>query len=1037
MFFVEKKTERRLEEIFKFIYKQKMALGLMYKENDSEEYKKTYRGFIWGGKNVIGWFKSPKIILPESYKNKKVALYLELSDYKVPDVNPESLVYVNGVAVQGCDKNHREIVIPKDLLKDGELEVNIKAFSGRRDYTNKFLYADLVTIDEKTENLYLTMKMALQSAQILPKDDYIRDVILSIIDNTLNIIDWREEGSENFYNSIYKALDFIKSELKEASGRSKRPEITCVGHSHIDVAWYWQLWHTREKVSRTFSTVLNLMNQYPDYYFIQSQPQLYKYIKEDYPEIYERIKERVAEGRWEATGGMWVEADSNVTSGESLVRQLLFGTRFFKKEFGVDNKLVWLPDAFGFSGNLPQIMKKSGIDYFLTTKISWNQFNRPPYDTFKWRGLDGSEVLTHFMTMPENSMNPDDWGYTYNGDINPRKFKRVWESYRHKDINSKDILISFGHGDGGGGTTRDMIENIYITEYMPVVPKAKMGKAEDFFKRLEEQVKNNKHLDTWDGELYLEVHRGTFTSQAKTKKYNRQSEILLHDVETLNSFAKTVDNNVNYPQELINNAWELVLLNQFHDIIPGSSITEVYEDSDAQYKEVLSTCSRLKAEVLRNLASKVKTDGPSLVIFNTLSWKRNDYIYIEKASIGYEAEFMDGDKVLSSQTIQKNGHEYYMIFAKNIPSYGYKTIRVVRKNANILAINVSVDKTMMENKFFKIYLNDKGQIVSIFDKKNNKEVIAKGKLGNVLSAYEDKPFNFDAWDIDIYYKDKEYVVDNLISAEVVEQGSERGTLKLVWKYVNSDIVQYVHLYNNTPRIDFETEIDWKEKQTLLKTAFHVDVRSTKATYEIQFGSIERTTHNNTPWDYAQFEVPAQKWVDLSERNYGVSLLNDCKYGHSIKNNVIELTLLKSAIEPDPFADKCHHSFTYSLYPHKGDWFEGGTVQAGYSLNYDMPVVYVESTTGELQSEDSFIENNIPDVIIETVKKAEDSNHTIIRMYEYGNGTTEGEIKFNKNIKEAYMCDMMENNRTLVDFEGNKINLKFTPFELKCLMVDFE
>ncbi|MCM0649657.1 alpha-mannosidase [Clostridium swellfunianum] len=1037
MFFVEKKTERRLEEIFKFIYRQRMDLGLKYRQDGTEEYKDTYRGLMWGGKNVLVWFKSPIITLPESYINKKVALYLELSDYTVPSVNPESLIYVNGTPIQGCDKNHREIVVPKELIKDGKLEVNVKAFSGRRDYKNKFLYAEVVTIDEKTENLYLTMKMALHTALTLPKDDYMRGVILSVIDNTLNLIDWREEGSDNFYDSIYKALFYIKEELKAAAGRSKRPEVTCIGHSHIDVAWYWQLWHTREKVSRTFSTVLNLMKQYPDYYFLQSQPQLYKYIKEDYPEIYEKIKERVAEGRWEATGGMWVEADSNVTSGESLVRQLLFGTRFFKKEFGVDNKLVWLPDAFGFSGNLPQIMKKSGFDYFLTTKISWNQFNRPPYDTFRWRGLDGSEVLTHFMTMPENAKNPEDWGYTYNGDINPYSFKRVWENYRHKDINSKDVLISFGHGDGGGGTTRDMIESIYISEDMPVMPKAKMGKAEDFFKRLEAEVAENKHLDTWDGELYLEVHRGTLTSQAKTKKYNRQSEIVLHDVEALNTFAKTVDRNANYHQEEINNAWELVLLNQFHDIIPGSSITEVYEDSDAQYKEVLSTGNRLKAEVLNNLASKVKTEGPSLVIFNTLSWKRDGYIYVEKASIAYESEFVDGDSVLSSQIVEKNGKSYYMIFVKDVPSYGYKTVKVTKKGSNSHEDNISVNKTAMENKFFKIVLNDKGQLVSIFDKTNNKEVLAEGKLGNVLSAYEDKPFNFDAWDIDIYYKDKQYVVDNLVSAEVVSQGAERGTLKLVWKYMNSDIVQYVHLYNNVARVDFETEIDWKEKQTLLKTAFPVDVRSTKATYEIQFGSIERTTHNNTPWDYGQFEVTGHKWTDLSERNFGVSLLNDCKYGHSIKNNVIELSLLKSAIEPDPFADKCHHSFTYSLYPHKGDWFEGATVQEGYSLNFEMPVVYVEKTAGQLPSSDSFVENAIPGVIVETVKKAEDCDHTVIRMYEYGNGTTAGEIRFNKKIKEAFLCDMMEKNEAPIAFEGNKINLEFTPFELKCLMVDFE
>ncbi|MCM0649674.1 alpha-mannosidase [Clostridium swellfunianum] len=1029
MFFVEKKSERRLEEIQKYIYRQKINIPMEYKEEDV--YKSCALEMKWGGRDKVVWFKG-QVAVPENYMGEKVAIFSSIAEYNFPEINPEALVYINGYALQGCDANHREIVIPERFLEAGILDIEIKAFSGYKERKNRFHGVELVTIDTDTEELFYAMKMARLTALTYEKDDYARESILAVIDRALNKLDWRAPGSCEFYASVSKALNLLKTELKELTLNTNRPVVNSVGHSHIDVAWLWQLKHTREKASRTFSTVLNLMEQYPEYNYFQSSPQLYQFIKEDYPEIYERIKERVKEGRWEVNGGMWVEPDCNVSSGEALVRQFLLGTRFFEKEFGVKNDILWIPDAFGFNGNLPQIAKKSGFKYFVTTKLGWSQFNRFPYDNFKWKGLDGSELLVNLMTMPEDPRYGESWAYSYNADTNPYVLKTMWKNYRHKDMNNKELLMVFGHGDGGGGTNREMIEELYTTEYVPTAAVCKMGTVSGYLERLEERLKDKLQLPTWNGELYLEVHRGTYTSQGLNKRYNRKTEILMHDVEALNYFAVKDEA---YPQEKINKTWELILLNQFHDILPGSSIKEVYEDSIEQYRKITEDGKALKEAALKELISNISINGESVVVFNTLGWIRSGYIYIEKKEAS--CIFTDKGVKLSSQVVKHEGRECYMVYVKDIPSYGYKVLDIEKEENSIEGDALTITNNFLENKFFRVKLNGKGQITSIYDKLNDKEVLEEGKAANVITAYEDKPINFDAWDIDIFYKDKGYEVDKLISADIFESGTERGTLKLKWEYMNSEIEQQVHIYSELNRIDFETKVDWKESQTLLKAAFPVDIHSTKATYDIQFGNIERPTHFNTSWDYAKFEVPAHKWADLSQRDYGVSILNDSKYGYSIKENVMELTLIKSPIYPDETADRCEHNFVYSLYPHKGNFVEGDTVKAGYELNYPLTIAYGHKNNGTMAKEHCFVHSAISNVIIETIKRAEDSNSMVLRLYEYANGSSKGTVKFDRNIKAAYECSMLEEKIFPVSFNENTINLEFSPYELKCIMVDFE
>ncbi|NPV54170.1 MAG: alpha-mannosidase [Firmicutes bacterium] len=1016
---------------------------------------------------------------------------------------PEGLLYINGRPICGIDRNHTEVILTPAMVNTmaggtgadvttganatmvttattaatvatattvtagtagttatggatdeaaPRLVIAIKATSGMQEAEHVFEAAELVLIDRDADSLYYSLKAGIEAVGVLGPDSPDGIALLNILDDAVGYIDWREPGSDAFYESIREARRRLDSAMARLPRGGIKPRVTCVGHSHIDVAWLWPLRHTREKCSRTFSTATHLMELYPEYCFIQSQPQLYKFIKEDHPEIYARIREKVASGQWEPEGGMWVEADCNVTSGESLVRQLLFGTRFFRQEFGRECKVLWLPDVFGYSWALPQIIKKSGLEYFMTTKISWNQYNRPEYDTFMWRGMDGTEVLTHFITTPHGG-DENWWFFTYNGEITPATLKGIWDNYRQKEIND-ELLLSFGFGDGGGGPTRTMLEMARRLKDVPGIPRAEVGKAEPFFERLAEKVKDHPRLPVWDGELYLEYHRGTYTSQAHNKRANRLSEILYHDAEGFSCLAKAFGRGFIYPQEDINRGWELILLNQFHDILPGSSIREVYEDCARDYEEVAMLANRVLEGALGHLVANMSLKKrEAIVVFNSLSWERSDVVIVPWDPAFEGKRFVDaGGRPVASQVVE--AQKELLLYVENVPAFGYKAVYLEEgepvglnggESEPLASGEISIAPARLENRFFIISLNPAGQITSIWDKLKGREVLAPGARANIIQVFEDKPLRHDAWDIDIFYRDKMWEVTDLVEATVEEAGPERGVLKLVWRFMNSIITQRLAIYRAIPRVDFRTEVDWRERQLLLKVAFPVDVRSTKATYEIQFGNVERPTHWNTSWDYARFETCGHKWADLSEGGYGVSLLNDCKYGHDIKDNVMRLTLIKSAIAPDPLADKCHHTFTYSLYPHPGDWYQGGTVREGYSLNYPLRGVAVlngnQSGEGQGESDNllpdsfSFIRVDAPNVIVETVKKAEDGEATVVRVYEYGNRRGPVTLSFGFPIKAARECNLMEREEAPVEFSGNKLKFFIKPYEIRTFMVE--
>jgi len=1049
VYFTIEKLEKHIEEIKGYIYRNVQDIPTFkYKEwefgdevkdaykpdYDDQEWQDFQVGETWGGYDKSAWFRT-NVPIPKAWKNQRLVLHFLVGPRDGAGSTAETLLYVNGKPLQGIDVWHEEAWLPPEFLENDEIHIALKAWSGVLNPPDfrRFKVARLAWVDVATEKYFYLADTLVKAVKVLDENDLRRSRMLQVLNESILKVEFIKPGSNEFYESIQQAYQFLKSETdKLAEVDELKPTVATVGHSHIDMAWLWRLVHSREKASRTFSTVLHLMRQYPEYRYLHTSPQLYKYLKEDYPEIFAEVKEKIASGEWEITGGMWIEPDINVPSGESLIRQIQFGKKFMKEEFGVDTRVVWLPDVFGYSWALPQIMKKAGIDTFMTTKISWSQYNRFPYDTFNWRGVDGTEILTHYITTPEIGA-PQ---YTYNGMVEPASVKGIWDRYEQKDVND-ELLLAFGWGDGGGGPTKEMIEAARAMENLPGIPKVKMDKAETFFERLHEKVRD-KNLPVWDGELYLEYHRGTYTSQASLKKANRKAENTYHNAEWLSALSDIFTGEQQYPYALFNEGWEMMLLNQFHDILPGSSIRQVNEDARNDYRTVQAIGDKIVQEAKSTINNRIKATNDGIVVYNSLSYKRDGLLELPLSSTITDTTSVIDEEgtILPVQIVSDENGQNLLVEVNDVPSLGYKTIAFADKEETSSSLVVKPD--YLENDFYQIRLNDKGQIVSLFDKRMKREVIESGARGNVLQTFEDKPMKFDAWDIDLFYQEKMREIDQLADVEVVEEGPIRGSLKLTWTFYDSTVTQYVTIYKNSPRIDFRNKVDWQERQTLLKVAFPVNVRSTKATYDIQFGNIERPTHWNTSWDYARFEVVGHKWVDLSEGNFGVSLLNDCKYGHDVKDNVMRLTLIKSAIEPDETADRGTHEFTYSIVPHKGDWREGDIVKEAYNLNAPLLASEVSANeNGTLPITYQFAEIDNDNVILETVKKAESGDAVIVRFYEYKQYRNETNVTFAKPIKKAIECNLIEEEECEATYQGETLSFNVAPFEIKTFKIWFE
>jgi alpha-mannosidase len=739
--------------------------------------------------------------------------------------------------------------------------------------------------------------------------------------------------------------------------------ITAVGHAHIDTAWEWPLREGKRKVARSWSTQLALMDEHADYVFAASQPAHYSWMQESYPDIYRRVKEKVGAGQWEPVGAMWVEADCNLPSGESLVRQLLQGKRFYMREFGYETRILWLPDVFGYPGNLPQLMAEAGCDYFLTQKLSWNDTNKPEHHTFIWEGIDGSRIFTHFP--------PAD---TYNGTFEPDEV--AWSVRNFKDGRSSNrSLYLFGWGDGGGGPQPEMIESAHRLG-------VEIGRAADFFK---EASADATGLTTSVGELYFELHRGTYTSQSRTKRLNRRAQQALREAEMWSVAA-----GVAYPSTELTALWKTLLLNQFHDILPGSSIDWVYEEAERDLAKVAERADRIG----ESATSSIVGVGEGLVAFNSTSHPRSELVSLDS--------------------------EYARIEA---PSCGWATV-VPRSSGP----EVSVTDHSMENELLRVEWDDRAVLTSIWDKEVNREVL--NGPGNLLQLHEDNPARWDAWDLDPQYRDS--FVDVTAIEKVQSRGGLRGLLAFGRKFGESWLFQLMTLDAGSRVLRFETVVEWRERHKMLKVAFPVTVKAREATYEIQFGHIGRPTHEDTSQAKAMFEVCAQRWADLGDGEYGVALMNDCKHGYDIRGSVMRLSLLRGPTHPDPTADLGGHQFIYALMPHPGDFREAGVIEAAEDLNAPLLPANGSLPPGSTRS---LIELDTRQVVVDAIKRAEDSEAVVVRLYEAWGRSCRARVRTTLPVSRAYLCDLLERNRIEVAVRDGELELEVSPFKILTLKLE--
>lgn len=945
-------------------------------------------------------FKS-QVTLPESFKGKKI--YLNL------DFGGEITVKIDGKAANSVSSREHSgwvaretVVINPQYLKFGEpMDIELEAvvdsasfcddaMEGATEREYKLKFANFACIDEVCEKFYLDCALTWDALQYI-KDPYIRESVYKVLDDSLHLVDFDFDDAET-RKSIAVAGEHFDTKLAEIK-HSPQFEVIMDGHSHLDIAWLWRIQETERKTARTFLNNLALMDHYPEFTFTQSQAIVYDWMKNNNPDIYERIKEKVKNGQWNIVGNTWVECDTNIASGESMIRQLLYGREFFLKEFNVSSDIYWLPDCFGFSHALPQIIKKSGMKYFITSKLRNQDTNRFPHTLFKWVGADGSEILAFNQRTH------------YEGDYDPAY---LTESADESDLKGtvKSSFGMFGYGDGGGGSTYRMVENAKRLKNFPGLPASRMGHPQEFF---EEAEKIRDELPSYRDELYYENHRGTYTSQGFIKKANRKNEFLLSRIEMAGIFGG------GYDKEKLQKLWLLLLKNQFHDILPGTSIHEAMEDCRPDFEKLKTEGTEMFDSAVKTAIPKIQVEKDGVVVWNFLSSKVTAPVTVE------------GKKSFNAvyKNFEKDGKEYTEFIATDVPPMGYKVFPFEHSEQGE---NVKIGNGIIENEILRVKYDENGILTSIFDKENNRETL-NGE-GNLITVFIDKCLHETAWNLEQNYEKKKWVLRDAECVEVAESSPVRAVLKVKRKFNKSTVTQNIILYKNSRQLLFETEVDWQERDKLMKASFDVNVYDTEATFEAAHGAIKRPTHRNSPFDAARFEQCAHKWADLSEGDYGVSILNDCKYGYDILDSRMRITLLRAPTCPDRKGDLGMHTFTYSYYPHAGTWQTGGTVDEAFALNLPLKAFDVKQQNGTLPECYSYINCDGGDIIIDAVKQAQDGNGIIVRVYQSRRVRGERTLTVNLPFSKVYECNLMEENGTELDFSGNEIKFSVTPFEVK-------
>ena len=967
-------------------------------------------------------------------------------------VGGEGLLYVNGEAVGGLNPYHQEHPVLASAEGDERLRLDVeavpKSLFGRPNYDPKLEEAALVVPDTVVRELHDDLDAILRAAVYLASRERsaVAALLAEVVATSLSDIALGRADSGTYLARLVQSpparaeiagiwegwrFDDEATALPEET-RTRIPELRArvrralervrerypsegslwlTGHAHIDLAWLWPLEETRRKARRTFETVLGLMDRYPDFHFNQSSAQLYAYVEEDDPALFERIRSRVAEGRWDVVGGMWVEPDGNLLAGESWVRQLLHGQRYFERAFGVRARVCWLPDTFGYTANLPQLLAGAHVPYFFTTKLNWNEVDAFPHDLYEWEGLDGTRVLAHSFYNPNGG---------YNGHVEPFDLGETWRNFGGK-VRHDQSLLAFGHGDGGGGPTDGMLEAYGRLRDLPGLPRLEMGRVDAFYDRVE-----RGSLPVWVGEKYLQFHRGTYTTQARTKALHRRLEHELVAAEAAATLASVAGSA--YPHDALREAWTVLLRNQFHDILPGSSIRSVYETAEREMGEALELATRLRDAALQAMS---RPEAPAFVVWN-LSLDERPLRFatvLPATSEGFTLALADGTPVPHART---DTHLVVSLEDVRVPAMGYLTLyrgAGADDQATTDHGTVRGSGSELENEHLRVRVADDGTLESVFDKTAHREVLA-GR-GNALWVYRDVPRVYEGWEIDQDYERDGVELTASEPPELVEEGPVRASLRVVRRHEGSTIVQEYRLAAGSRRLDVVTRVAWHGRRQMLRALFPLAIRHHEATFETAFGTVARPTHRNTSWDEARFEVPAHRWADVGEAGYGVSLLNDAKYGYSAHGGTLGLTLLRAPVFPDPYADEGDHSFTYALYPHAGDW-RSGTIAEAHDLNAPL-VVVAASGDGAADTawrpSRAFVTCDASSLRLAGLKRSEDGDDVILRLYDAHGGRGTAQVALDLRVDDAHGTDLLEEplEQGNTPFVDGRLAVPFTPY----------
>lgn len=1012
-------TRRRIEQFLKYDLQERilgprepLAIEFCPEPHATQaaaekgEWQPVEPGFRYGPAYTTFWFRL-------SGKVPKEMAGLEIG--VLPELGSERTVWKKNSPYVGVDEHHP--VVSLGIGKAGQaVNLTVQAYSRnaqttvhRPEQPREALVetvegAWIVAVDRELQHLAWDVEFALSLLAGLDERSPEYGALLRALNNVCNA--YSTERRE----TIERCAKILRSAISSLGG-DVRHALTAVGHAHLDTAWLWPLEITMKKMAHTTANQLYLIERYPEYVFVHSQASQYEWLEKQYPALFQRVKDAVKSGQWEPVGSMWVEADCNLSGGEALVRQFLYGRKYFRDKLGWETHDMWLPDVFGYSAAIPQILAKFGIKYFLTQKISWNQFNKFPHHTFWWQGIDGTRVWTHFP--------PAD---TYIADCTPKQMLESVRNYKDHARSDQSIYL-FGWGDGGGGPTEKHLEFLRRARSAPSLPVVHNKRtALEFFR---DAKARSRDLPIWAGELYFELHRGTYTSQAATKKGNRETEFLLRDAELLSCFTDSFPRK--YPAAELEAAWKLVLLNQFHDIIPGSSVREVYVDAARDYDEVRKVGAKIVGDCLQSVGSKLDRAGmakPVALFQNATISAQGEIDWPEGEA---PASLAVAEEVVPVQLVEALG-ERKLVFPTPHAALGTVAVGDLSDRAPNVKSRLKASSRKIENGELAVRFDAHGNITSVQSLEDGTEFISPGKLANLFQLLEDRPLYWDAWDVDLFSFETAKDLVTSESFEIVERGPVRVAAEVVKRFGKSTIRQRISL-GPTPGIRFDTEVDWHEDQKFLKVAFPINVNASRATYEIQFGHVERPTHVNTSWDMARFEVCAQKWADIAEGDAGVALLNDGKYGHDARGNVLRLSLLRSPKAPDPTCDMGRHRFTYVLLPHFGPIQYAGVVQAAYALNAPLRSAFLASGPGADGAAPAFISVDDRNIVVEAVKKAEEGDGIVVRMYECHNARGIAELTCARPPKEAWLCDLEEKPVSELEIVDGAIPFNYKPFEI--------